>query len=722
MKTPILNILESIEGNGEFVMNNNVPITLPGLEVAGIGEIGFPITEPISEQMIKIAHQAAYGKGSATIVDTSVRNVWEIDAQKISFKNPKWEKHIGKISEEITKGLGINEFGISMNLYKLLIYETGSFFLPHKDSEKEKGMFGTAIINLPSQHEGGELYVRFDGKEKEIDFSDSNNLYQLAYAAFFADCEHEIKPIQSGYRICLVYNLIQKVENTKISVLSYNKQEKELVALLTNNTSNFDTTPKLIMLDHEYTETNFSIQTLKHHDKPRAKTLIEAANLAGYMAFPALLTKYVMGEAEYDYDGYGYSDDTFIGMGEIYEEDIYAEIQHDNSFPPIGKISISESDVISRVKLDDGEPSDEEEEGYTGNAGMTVEYWYHHGAIAIWPKAKHIGIINKLNIGIKLGWLSHYSKDLQNHKSEISDIIISINAPEYGYGDSTSFDVLVNVLVKMKDEKLVYRKLSLLQAIFTKVNISKWVLLFKTFGVEFNRHFYDFILQKSGMPILLQYIKVIKEQVQLSDADFDDLIKKELSMLPSRISKVGITSKEEKDLNAEAIGVIVSIGNKLDESTTDDFVTLFCSDNQRHYVNDMLATNLVNLKDEKQSKIVTKLHKYCLDEVQNRVNNKPIAPATWKKEVPKSSQNTDYWDMLKDFLQSETQTEYDYRARQDLRSSLESIIRNVTIDLKMQTINQGSPHILRLTKTHASYDRDMKKWKEDCLLLEKLNG
>ena len=27
------------------------------------------------------------------------------------------------------------------------------------------------------------------------------------YAAFYADCQHEITPVTAGYRICLVYNL-----------------------------------------------------------------------------------------------------------------------------------------------------------------------------------------------------------------------------------------------------------------------------------------------------------------------------------------------------------------------------------------------------------------------------------------------------------------------------------------------------------------------------------
>jgi hypothetical protein len=48
---------------------------------------------------------------------------------------------------------------ISAQLYKLLLYEKGAFFKPHKDSEKTPGMFGTLVICLSSAHEGGDIVL-----------------------------------------------------------------------------------------------------------------------------------------------------------------------------------------------------------------------------------------------------------------------------------------------------------------------------------------------------------------------------------------------------------------------------------------------------------------------------------------------------------------------------------------------------------------------------------
>jgi hypothetical protein len=49
---------------------------------------------------------------------------------------------------------------LEAHLYKLLLYEPGSFFLAHRDGEKLDRMVATLVIALPSAYEGGELVVR----------------------------------------------------------------------------------------------------------------------------------------------------------------------------------------------------------------------------------------------------------------------------------------------------------------------------------------------------------------------------------------------------------------------------------------------------------------------------------------------------------------------------------------------------------------------------------
>lgn len=55
----------------------------------------------------------------------------------------QWPAFLDRMLHEIKTDLGIKDDTIAAHLYKMLIYQKGDFFLPRKDSEKEKGMFGT---------------------------------------------------------------------------------------------------------------------------------------------------------------------------------------------------------------------------------------------------------------------------------------------------------------------------------------------------------------------------------------------------------------------------------------------------------------------------------------------------------------------------------------------------------------------------------------------------
>ena len=160
--TDLLENLKLIKGNGSFVTSQVAPFIFPGLAVQGLGEIAYPINSLQANALIQVAHKAPFGQGSQTIYDDAVRSAWEIDAEELHFNGQQWEKFLAKALAKIKPEMGIEDYEIEAHLYEMLIYEKGDFFLSHRDSEKEKGMFGTLIIGLPSPHRGGELLVRGD--------------------------------------------------------------------------------------------------------------------------------------------------------------------------------------------------------------------------------------------------------------------------------------------------------------------------------------------------------------------------------------------------------------------------------------------------------------------------------------------------------------------------------------------------------------------------------
>ena len=52
-------------------------------------------------------------------------------------------------------------------------------------------------------------------------------------------------------------------------------------------------------------------------------------------------------------------------------------------------------------------------EGFTGNAGMTLERWYHRAAIVIWPRDKHFAVLCDAGTDAAIGGLQPLVKRLK---------------------------------------------------------------------------------------------------------------------------------------------------------------------------------------------------------------------------------------------------------------------------------------------------------------------
>ncbi len=88
----------------------------------------------------------------------------------------------------------------------MLLYEKGSFFLPHRDGEKVDGMVATLVIVLLSKHSGGELVVSHDDKTRSIVFSDAATGHGLSCALFYADCKHEVRKLIFNEIFCAIHS------------------------------------------------------------------------------------------------------------------------------------------------------------------------------------------------------------------------------------------------------------------------------------------------------------------------------------------------------------------------------------------------------------------------------------------------------------------------------------------------------------------------------------
>ena len=187
---PFVKILEKIEQSGTFATFGKLDPIFPGLIIKNVGEIALPLLPAQAEQIIAECEQAPFGRGEDTIIDLTVRNVWQISPDAIQFTNPNWNFAIEEACKKVAQELGLSNSLIHFELYKVLIYAKGSFFQEHRDTEKIPNMFATMVVNLPSPHEGGELIIKHQGESHQFSFAGKK--FSAEFATFYADCYRQL--------------------------------------------------------------------------------------------------------------------------------------------------------------------------------------------------------------------------------------------------------------------------------------------------------------------------------------------------------------------------------------------------------------------------------------------------------------------------------------------------------------------------------------------------
>ncbi|KAI0448745.1 hypothetical protein F5B21DRAFT_496537, partial [Xylaria acuta] len=272
--------------------------------------------------------------------------------------------------------------GVKTELYKLLLYEKGSFFKRHKDSEKAPGMIATLSICLPSRYKGGEVHLSHAGNNRVFDTSQS--IFDVSVLAWYADVTHEVKPVVEGHRLVLIYNIIRTSDGAQPADFFANQNQKMQGAIAGLNLHS--PTPKrlLYFLDHKYSQASLRIDHLKGRDRAVGQTLQGACTRNGWYLFLCNATK-SRSDADYHYggyEGYGYYSD---------DEDEGPSLAIDAVTTCGGQIfasnvELDERDVLGHDPWSERDADSESEGEETGNEGAPVEYRYHDSAAIIIPK------------------------------------------------------------------------------------------------------------------------------------------------------------------------------------------------------------------------------------------------------------------------------------------------------------------------------------------------
>ena len=781
MTTPLhkqlLDVLKKIDRPGTFCTSGRLSATLPCLKVKGVGPVALPLGKRQAVTLRKQARQAPYGKGTQTLVDTDVRRVWEIDAKKVALTNPEWADVVEQTLRGVQADLGLEKQKLGAHLYKLLLYEPGSFFLPHRDGEKLDRMVATLVIALPSEHKGGELVVRHEGREETVEFSPQSRFHSQ-FAAFYADCEHEVRPIKSGFRLALVYNLTLAKSKRSITAprsgqhiaaaVSILKQWKGKKAKEVGPETGRTSSKLAVLLEHEYSEKGLAYDALKGVDRAKAYVLFEAARQADCDAYLALATYWQSGSAEssddddygygrhsrrrrYQYDDYGDDDDgadedggSQHEMGEIFDESLSVAHLSDaeGNRLAVAQLPLHKPEIVSETPLGEGEPDAEEFEGFTGNAGMTLDRWYRHAAIVLWPADRRFDVLCEGGTEAAVGGLQQMVRQWKRaRKSEQEGlrrpcvefarrIIVQWPARKYAGRyprEDTEKDVLLPLLATLGETSLVAAWIGGVLAKDVSADPGKALGdACKQYGWSMFQPDLEVLFENTSNETMQRHAELLAGLALRTDKNAERL-KLSAELAKRLIDAVERWNPSAKDRDWQAAMVqrdkllppLVRCLIALREDGLLDRLTTYILGRPKDFdLTTIQAPALLSL----EKWLMHKVKRPCrplgrwltavYQELKTRAANPPQAPANWRRDSTTGCTCADCKELSR-FLNDPNTKTLRLPLHQHRRQHLHQVIDGKKLDTTHVTERRGRPYTLVCTKTQASHERAVKSHQVD---------
>ena len=740
--SPLEKLLLSINRPGDFYAHGRMFVPMPKLEVENIGVLSFP-TFPVSEAQIRAlintAERAPYGKGTDTLVDTTVRDCWQIDGMSIDMGGAMWDDTFSRILDEAATGLGCPGERLEAKLYKLLIYEPGGFFAAHRDTEKADGMIATLTISLPTVSVGGELSVRHQDREVVIDMN-AEEPSELVFAAFYADCTHETKPVRKGHRLSLVFNLCLHHDDTETprQAPDHIDEVESIVQQLVHWRDNEQSSDKLVwLLEHDYSEAGLSFDTLKNTDDAWARVLGMATDRAECEMYAAIVHIEEQGEALYpdgDYvDSWHWHENEVDGMeiGEVFYGSYWLDdwSGRDGSRPPLQRVPLHAEELLPVGALDDAKPDEQWLHEASGNEGVSLERAYRHTAFVIWPRSKTLDILAGASIGSAVVWVAEQLErnggvaDEQVRALVLRLIDIWPSGPR-DHKAQSRIDML-HLLTAVEDKTLTVRFLR--QVVLLHYNGDENEALLAALGEipmdAIGEFLVDLIRARFVIwtDATLAFLRGVGESMSTARNDVLEVsVRTALSLLPESMEKrIGDdkwNSESEETISDQAVCDLFTLAWRCDLMDDAGTAALAITDYPLAVTPDRtIPAALGELYSEiglADTAAYTNLWRHATEFLLTRSELPPEQPLDWRITADINC-HCKYCTKLRAFCKDPSTQIARFPLRKDLRAHLHKIIDYNHLDLTHETERRGSPYTLVCTKTRATYRRRLAEYTED---------
>jgi hypothetical protein len=589
-----------------------------------------------------------------------------------------------------------------------------------------------------------------------------------------------VRPIRSGHRVCLIYNLLHPPAAaggaTPVAPL-YDRETVAAAAMLGNFFRIAGAPAKLAwLLAHQYSPAGLGFAGLKGADAALAQVLRQAAEQAGCAVHLGVVHIEESGPAEPDYSAYqrrGRHRRYHAYGEEEVEEDVSSDdfevievsdasrvIDNwvDGQDRPVefGRVPLEEGELLPAGALDDEAPDEQRLLEATGNEGASFERAYHRAAVVIWPRERSVTVLLQAGVGAALPTLEkgvlalaqavdsdaaradalatarlildaweaapgQWSYRLQAKEPDRGRMVILLGR----LGDGDLLERFVRgVLAELYDggeNEALATQLPLLGAARAGGVLAGLVS--------------DAVIRLPGACVDLLG-RVIRELGERRSAEWDAALQPVAAAIVGALPRLEAADGQEnpagwrparntKPVTAALVsGLLASLRVLRATERRAEAAAAIVADAGGFDPVKVVVPALETLKADMREGLagdreVALLWRHAAEFLLGRSEHPPVRPTDWRQQVKISCQCEDC-RTLQAFALDPTGKVHRFRVRLDRRQHLHVQIGHHGLDMTHETERRGSPQTLVCTKTHVAYRRACARHQADCAAMRSL--
>jgi hypothetical protein len=166
------------------------------------------LCEPNIELLLQHATPSSFGLGDQTLYDENIRKGKELLPSDLATIN--FDSFPSKIEDIL---FPTAPAGLKFVFSKIAFYEPGGHFESHRDTVRSHDHQGTLLVEIKSQHTGGDLVLNHHGVETRWSLAtdpQTRNPYRHVnhWIAFYTDIEHRVESVHTGIRAVLQFDIL----------------------------------------------------------------------------------------------------------------------------------------------------------------------------------------------------------------------------------------------------------------------------------------------------------------------------------------------------------------------------------------------------------------------------------------------------------------------------------------------------------------------------------